>query len=151
MSGRRSAAVGPDAQGVLTLDGAGWHKLGDKLRLPDNISLLPLLPYSPELKPLENIWQLLHQNFLASRVFDAYDAIVEACCEAWNALTAETIRPSRHVSGLKRSKHRAAGIKNQRAYALTASLLTSAGPLPHLISRIACRLRPTLRVKCQSG
>ena len=54
--------------------------------MPDNISLLPLPPYAPELNPVENIWQFLRQNYLANRVFETYDAIVEACCDAWNAL-----------------------------------------------------------------
>jgi transposase len=71
-----------------TLDGAGWHQTGGKLNLPDNISLLPLPPYSPELNPVENIWQFLRQNHLANRVFDTYTGIVDACCEAWNALIA---------------------------------------------------------------
>ena len=57
-------------------------------QVPDNISLLPLPPYSPELNPVENIWQFLRQNYLGNRVFDTYDAIVDACCDAWNALIA---------------------------------------------------------------
>lgn len=59
---------------------------------PDNISLLALPPYSPELNPVENIWQFLRQNYLANRVFDTYAAIVDACCEAWNALVADPAR-----------------------------------------------------------
>ena len=74
---------------VVVLDGAGWHQAGGKLQVPDNISLLHLPPYSPELNPVENIWQFLHQNQLGNRVFDSYDAIVDACCDAWNALTAD--------------------------------------------------------------
>ena len=58
------------------------------MRVPDNISLLGLPPYSPELNPVENIWQFLRQNYLANRVFDTYENIVGACCDAWNALTA---------------------------------------------------------------
>jgi len=84
--------VTPGAHAVMTLDGAGWHTAGDKLKVPDNISLLALPPYSPELNPVENIWQYLRQNHLANRVFDTYDAIVEACCEAWNALIAQPTR-----------------------------------------------------------
>ena len=83
-----SAKVMPGAHAVITLDGAGWHQTGGKLNLPDNISLLPLPPYSPELNPVENIWQFLRQNHLANRVFDTYTGIVDACCEAWNALIA---------------------------------------------------------------
>ena len=54
----------------MTLDGTGWHTAGDKRKVPDNISLLALPPYSPELNPVENIWQYLRQNHLANRVFD---------------------------------------------------------------------------------
>lgn len=79
---------------VLILDGAGWHQPGDKLVVPANLSLLHLPPYCPELNPVENIWQYLRQNYLSNRVFDSYTAIVDACCDAWNALarSPETIR-----------------------------------------------------------
>jgi len=84
--------ITPGAHAVMTLDGAGWHTARDKLKVPDNISLLALPPYSPELNPGENIWQYLRQNHLANCVSDTYDAIVEACCEAWNALIAQPTR-----------------------------------------------------------
>ncbi len=89
-----SAQVTPGAHAVITLDGAGWHRPGGALIVPDNISLLALPPYSPELNPVENIWQYLRQNYLANRIFDTYDAILDACCDAWNALVAlpDTIR-----------------------------------------------------------
>ena len=54
--------------------------------MPDNISLLPLPPYSPQLNPQENIWQYLRQNYLSNRVFDTHDAILDACRQAWNSL-----------------------------------------------------------------
>ena len=53
-----------------------------------------LLPSrSPELNPVENIWQFLRANWLSNRVFQTYDEIIAAACEAWNKLTAlpETI------------------------------------------------------------
>jgi hypothetical protein len=80
--GRR---VRPGAHAVLVLDGAGWHGT-PKLRTPDNISLLVLPPYAPELNPVENLWEFLRQNLLSHRVWDSYDAIVDACCAAWNWL-----------------------------------------------------------------
>ena len=52
--------------------------------------LLP--PYSPELNPQENVWQFLRQNHLANRVFDTYEAIVNACCDAWNRFVAQPER-----------------------------------------------------------
>ena len=78
-----SATVAPDAHAVLVLDGAGWHK-PPALDIPPNISLLILPPYSPELNPLENVWAYLRANKLAISVFDTYENIVDACCEAWN-------------------------------------------------------------------
>jgi transposase len=88
-----STQVTPGAHAVVTCDGAGWHQAGGQLTLPDNITILRLPPYSPELNPVENIWQFLRQNHLANRVFDTYADIVDACCQAWNALIAapETI------------------------------------------------------------
>ncbi len=87
-----SRLVAPGAHAVVTLDGAGWHQTGGKLRVPDNVSLLPLPPYSPELNPVETVWQFLRQNQLSNRVFDSYDAIVDACCTAWNALIDDPAR-----------------------------------------------------------
>jgi len=81
--------VTPGSHAVLLLDGAGWHQTGGKLRVPKNISLLHPPPYSPELNPVENIWQFLRQNHLGNRVFESYAAVVDACCAAWNALVAE--------------------------------------------------------------
>ena len=42
------------------------------------------LPYSPELNPVENVWAYLRANKLAISVFDSYDDILDACCNAWN-------------------------------------------------------------------
>jgi transposase len=84
--------VTPGSHAVVVLDGAGWHQTGGRLKLPDNISLLHLPPYSPELNPVENIWQYLRQNQLSNRVYANYEAIVDACCDAWNDLVAEAGR-----------------------------------------------------------
>lgn len=82
-----SQHVSPGAHALLILDGAGWHNSGG-LVVPPNITLMPLPPYSPELNPVENLWQYLRQNHLANRAFDSYDAIVDVCCDAWNSLIA---------------------------------------------------------------
>ena len=74
-----SAQVSPDAHAVLVCDGAGWHQRGDKLTVPDNITLLPLPAYSPELNPMENVWDYLRGNKLSHTVWDTYEAIVQAC------------------------------------------------------------------------
>ena len=78
-----STMVARDAHAVLLLDQAGWHFAG-ALVVPENITLLPLPPRSPELNPVENVWQFLRDNWLSNRVFSGYDDIVAHCCEAWN-------------------------------------------------------------------
>jgi transposase len=80
-----SAAVDPGAHAVLILDQAGWHTT-KKLRLPDNITILPLPAKAPELNPAENIWQFMRDNWLSNRIFESYDQIVAICCEAWTKL-----------------------------------------------------------------
>ncbi|MBI0539022.1 IS630 family transposase [Roseomonas sp. KE2513] len=81
-----SRCVAQGAHAVLVLDGAGWHT-SPRLRLPENISLLPLPRYAPELNPVENVWEFLRRNLLSHRVWDSYDAIVDACCHAWSTLS----------------------------------------------------------------
>ena len=82
-----SDQVAPGAHAVVVLDRAGWHGAGD-LVVPENLTLLPLPSYSPELNPVENVWEYLRQNQLSLRVWPDYDAIVETCCRAWNWLVA---------------------------------------------------------------
>ena len=78
-------AVVPGAHALVALDRAPWHRSGG-LKIPDNITLALLPPRSPELNPAENVWQFLRQTWLANRVFETYDDILYACCEAWNRL-----------------------------------------------------------------
>ena len=80
--------VAPGAYGVVILDQAGWHTT-KKLKVPQNITLMPLPPRSPELNPAENVWQFMRQNWLSNRVFQSYDDILEHCCFAWNQLTSQ--------------------------------------------------------------
>ena len=83
-----STAVALDAHAVLVLDGAGWHASA-ALKVPINITLLPLPPHSPEFNPVENVWQYLRQNWLSLQVWEVYPAIVEACCQAWTRFLAQ--------------------------------------------------------------
>jgi len=87
-----STQVAAGAIAVLTCDGARWHQQGGALVVPDNIVLLHLPPYSPELNPMENVWDYLRQNKLCALVWDSYDAILDACKAAWNWLIADPDR-----------------------------------------------------------
>jgi hypothetical protein len=77
--------VARGAHAVLLMDRAGWHTTPN-LVWPRNITPILLPSRAPELNPVENIWQFLRQNFLSNRVFETYDAIIDAACEAWNRL-----------------------------------------------------------------
>jgi transposase len=78
-----SLAGAPGAHALVLLDQAGWH-VSKKLPFPDNITLLPLPPKSPELNPVEISG--MRDNWLSNRVFDSYDDILDHCCCAWNKL-----------------------------------------------------------------
>jgi transposase len=86
-----SQAVSPAAHAVVLMDRAGWHIAKD-LTVPANLTPLFLPAYSPELNAIERVWLYLRERFLSHRLWASYDAILDACCAAWNALLAETGR-----------------------------------------------------------
>ena len=79
-----SAQVEQGCHALLIVDRAAWHTT-PKLTIPDNMTLLPLPPYSPELNPVEQVWLQLRQSYFSNRCFEGYEDIVEVCCKAWNA------------------------------------------------------------------
>jgi DDE superfamily endonuclease len=83
-----SRTVARGAHAVLLLDRAGWHTTGS-LDVPKNMTLIFLPSRAPELNPVENVWLYLRQTWLSNRVFDTYEAIIAAACEAWNKLMAQ--------------------------------------------------------------
>jgi hypothetical protein len=90
--------------------------------MPANIKPIFLPSRSPELNPVENIWQYMRANWLSNRVFDHYDAIVEAACEAWKKLTQapDTIRSI-----------------GMRDWASTPRVLMAASTIPRPAGRVA--------------
>jgi hypothetical protein len=68
-------AVAPGAHGIVLMDKAGWHTSGD-LVVPENLSLVFLPPYSPELNPIERLWLHLRDNRLSRCVFQTTGEIV---------------------------------------------------------------------------
>lgn len=83
-----SEQVGPDVQVILVLDQAGWHK-ARALKVPENISLLYLPSYSPELNAIERLWDYLKSHHLSNRAYADYNDLLNACTEAWNKMTPE--------------------------------------------------------------
>jgi len=64
----------PNERILMFVDGAGWHKSKDLL-VPSNLRLLPIPPYSPQLNPVEHIWDEIREKGFANKVFDSLDAV----------------------------------------------------------------------------
>ena len=108
----RKVAAGSHA--ALVLDGAGYH-IAAALTIPENITLVRLPPYAPELNPIENVWEYLRGNKLAITVFDDYDDIVDKTCDAWKFFEQDPTRiASITIRTWQQSLSRAVGI-NQAA------------------------------------
>ena len=86
--GEFAGTLPPDQHAVMVLDQAGWHG-ARALRVPNNVTLVPQPPYSPDLNPVERVWLYLRERHLSHRLLADLNAVVEACCTAWNALTAK--------------------------------------------------------------
>jgi hypothetical protein len=86
--GEISSNVAKGAYAVVLPYRAGWH-ITSKLDMPENITPIFLPSRAPELNPVENVSQYLRQNRISNTVFENYDAIVDAACDAWRKLTAK--------------------------------------------------------------
>lgn len=86
-----SEKLAPDEHAVMIMDRAGWHMARD-VKVPSNITILFLPPYSPELNPIENLWHYIKSHYLSNRAYEGYDHLLQAGCDAWCALTREIIR-----------------------------------------------------------
>ena len=69
----------------MVLDGAGWHR-ALALRVPPHMQLLSLPPYSPELNPVEHLWDHLRENYLSNRVFHSLGQVVQQVCRGRKTL-----------------------------------------------------------------
>jgi len=74
---------------VMILDGAGWHKAGI-LVIPDNMRLLSLPSYAPELNPVEHIWDELREKSFGNLVFDSLDALEDHLETSLREMEADT-------------------------------------------------------------
>jgi transposase len=73
---------------LMFLDGAGWHRAHD-LTVPENMRLEALPPYSPQLNPVEHIWDEIREKWFANEVFNSLDAVEDRLVEALVALENE--------------------------------------------------------------
>ena len=80
-----SEEITDQAHGVIIMDCATWHTT-KKLKIPDNMTIIYLPPYCPELNSIEQIWSFLRKNYLSNHIYGSWDSLVEAICLAWNKL-----------------------------------------------------------------
>jgi transposase len=71
-----------DVHAVLVWDQAGYHT-ANALKVPPNVSLIALPPYSPELNPVENLWHYLRSHYWSNRCYHDYDELTKAATHAW--------------------------------------------------------------------
>ena len=95
-----SQEAGPGVHVVLVLDNAGWH-IAKELKVPTNLTLLPLPPYSPELNPVERLWSYLKSHYLSNRVYEDYQDMLDVSTHAWNELTPDHLKTICHAPWLK--------------------------------------------------
>lgn len=69
-----------DSYILLPCDNASWHK-SNGLIVPNNIELFPLLPYTPELNPIEMIWDELREKFFKNELFKTLKHVTDRLCE----------------------------------------------------------------------
>jgi transposase len=81
----------------IIMDQAGWHRANDII-LPDNIIIIYLPPYSPELNPVEKLWQYIKDNVLKNVVYETLKDLEEVVCGFINKLCASTIKSVCNVS-----------------------------------------------------
>jgi transposase len=86
-----SRQLAANVHAVLVLDHAGWH-ITPALRVPDNLTLLPLPARSPELNPAEGLWHELRQRHLSNRAYADQTALDDAVATAWNTLVDDPAR-----------------------------------------------------------
>lgn len=100
-----SASVPKDVVVLLILDGATWHRSA-KLNVPDNLRLLFLPPYTPELNPAEHLWPLLRE-VTANRAFANIDALESSLADrcVWLSHHPDTVARSTSFHGYNASAH----------------------------------------------
>lgn len=80
---------------LLVVDNASWHK-SKMLEIPPNIELYPLLPYTPELNPIEQIWDEIREKGFKNELFKTLDTVVHRLCDTIINLTSDTVKSITH-------------------------------------------------------
>ncbi len=75
---------------ILVCDGAAWHK-SKALKIPENIELIFIPPYTPEMNPIEQIWKEIRKIGFRNEVFSTLQNVVNRLCDTICALSKNLI------------------------------------------------------------
>lgn len=75
---------------LMVCDGSSWHR-SSAMIIPDNITLLNIPPYTPEMNPIEQIWREIRTQGFRNEVFQTLEKVVDRLCVTINNLSAKTI------------------------------------------------------------
>jgi hypothetical protein len=73
---------------LMQVDQAGWH-CAKALVIPENMRLFLQPPYSPELNPVEHIWEEIREKYFYNRMFPSLEHLTDALCLALNTLASD--------------------------------------------------------------
>lgn len=74
---------------IMQVDRAGWHR-SRLLEIPENIRLIFQPPYSPEVNPVEHIWEEVREKHFANTIFSSLDNLQDHLCNALSKLSSQT-------------------------------------------------------------
>lgn len=78
-------------EAIIIMDCAGWHKSKD-LKVAENMQIVYLPAYSPELNPVERLWQYMKSNILKNKIYETIDDLKEVVCGFIKNLSKETLQ-----------------------------------------------------------
>lgn len=81
----------PNRRVVMVMDGASWHK-SSGLNKSKNYRIIIQPPYSPEINPVETLWQYIKGKILKNRLYIKLDEIEQALCNFFQTITEDSIR-----------------------------------------------------------
>lgn len=70
---------------IMLVDGAGWHR-SHGLTIPENMRLIQQPAHSPELNPVEHLWEELREKHLPNKAFKSLDGVEKALCKGLREL-----------------------------------------------------------------
>ena len=88
---------------IMQVDGAAWH-CSKGLVIPENLRLITQPAHSPELNPIEHLWEEIRENHFYNQVFDSIEAVMDKLCFGLNELisTPERLRAMTYFPHLRK-------------------------------------------------